>query len=114
MKQRERSVVGVNVRVQPQQETTIPVATGHGLSWWAVVVIALAMIVLVGASGHWSAGFWIAVLILVLVGALVPTAAIVFGGAALLYLALTHGQALIANVTALVSPPSQASQGGHP
>lgn len=109
---RERSLVGVNVQLQPPQ-TTVPVATGHGASFWAVVVIALAMIVLVGAAGHWSAGFWIALLILVLIGALVPTAAIVFGGLALLYLVLTHGQQLIANVSALVAPP-QASQGGHP
>lgn len=109
----ERSAIGVNVRVQPQQQTTIPIATGHGLSWWAVVVIALAMVVLVGASGHWSPGFWVAIGILVLVGALVPTAAIVFGGLALLYLALTHGQQFLANVSALVAPP-HASQGGHP
>lgn len=112
MKRRERSVVGVNVRLQPQP-TTVPVATGHGLSFWAVVVIALAMIVLVGATGHWSGGFWVSLGILVLVGALVPPLALVFGGLALLYLALTHGQQLIANVSALVAPP-QASQGGHP
>ncbi|HKW93306.1 MAG TPA: hypothetical protein VJX92_15535 [Methylomirabilota bacterium] len=112
MTPRQRSAIGVNVRLQPQQETTVPVATGHGLSFWAVIVIALAMVVLVGAAGHWSAGFWVALLILVLVGALVPVAAIVFGGAALLYLALTHGQQLITNISALVAP--KASQGGHP
>jgi len=113
MAPQQHSAIGVNVRLQPQQ-TTVPVATGHGLSFWAVVVIALAMIVLVGSAGHWSAGFWIALLVLVLVGALVPVAAIVFGGAALLYLALTHGRQFIANVTALVTPPPKASQGGHP
>lgn len=107
----ERSAVGVNVRVQPARETTVPVATGHGLSFWAVLVMALAMIALVGATGHWSPGFWVALLVLVIIGAIAPPLALVFGGSALFYLALTHGRAFIANVSALVSPPG-ATQGG--
>jgi len=113
VKRRERSVVGLNVNVQPPQRT-VTVATGHGLSFWAVVVVALAMIALVGAAGHWSAGFWISLGILVLVGTLSPPLALAFGGSALLYLALTHGQQFISNISALVSPPPKASQGGHP
>ncbi len=109
----ERSAIGVNVRVQPPRPVTVPVATGHGVSFWAVIVIALALIALVGASGHWSGGFWIALLVLVIIGALWPPAALVFGGLALFYLALTHGRAFIANVSALVSPPA-ASKGGKP
>lgn len=112
---RERSVVGVNVRVQPERESTVAVGPGHGLSFWAVIVIALLAIALTGGTGHWSAGFWVSVLVLVIVGAIFPPAAIVFGGTALFYLALTHGQQFIANVSALVSPPAPASQGGqHP
>lgn len=105
----ERSVIGVNVRMQPTP-TTVTVATGHGLSFWAVLVIGLAMIVLVGATGHWSVGFWIALLVLVIGGAIFPPAALLFGGSALFYLVLTHGPAFIANVTALVTAP--ASPGG--
>lgn len=109
----ERSAIGVNAQTQPVRETTVVVGPGHGLSFWTVVIMALAMVVLVGATGHWSSGFWVAVLVFLLVGAVAPPAAIAFGAPALLYLGLTHGQTFIANVSALMSPPSQSSQGGQ-
>lgn len=97
--------VTVQLQAQPAQ---VPVATGHGLSFWAVVVIALALIALTGATGHWSTGFWVALLVLLLLGALFPPAGLLIGGAALLYLGLTHGQQFSDNVSALIKP----SKGG--
>lgn len=108
----QRRIRPVTVSVEPQP-AQVTVATGHGLSFWAVLVIAALLTALVGATGHWSQGFFVAVLVLVLVGALWPPAALLVGGAALLYLTLTHGRQFIANVGALVSPPGQQSPGGQ-
>lgn len=84
----------------------------HRPGFWAVAVIALLLVALVGATGHWSPGFWIALGLLVLVGALFPLPAAIFGGSALLYLGLTHGRQFIANVTGLLGQ-APASPGGQ-
>lgn len=98
----------VNIITEPQRSVNVPVATGHGLSFWGVLALALAITVLVGAAGQWSGGFWVALGVLVIIGAIWPPIALLFGGLVLLYLALVHGQTFLKNVSNLISPPKPA------
>lgn len=81
-------------------------------SFWTVVLIAIGLTTITGLTGHWSGGFFMALLVLLLVGAVVPPLAITVGGLALLWLTLTHGRQAIANVNSAIAAP--APQGGHP
>ncbi len=73
------------------------------MSKWLGLLLALALGLMLWASGHWSSpGVPIALAILAVVGALFPPAALVLGGMAILVVVLEYGSGLASTLQKLL------------
>jgi len=74
---------------------------------WTTIVLASLIALLQLLRGRFSESLWIALLGLVLLGAIFPPAGIITGGLALFYVAFVHGPQLANQVTTTLGGSSQ-------
>lgn len=70
-------------------------------SFWTTLALAIGIAVVALARGHVSGGLLIALIALLVLGALLPVAGFLVGGVALVYVLFVHGPQLAGQLNSL-------------
>ena len=83
-------------------------------NFWVVIALAIVIAAISILVGHWSSGLFVALIVLLVMGAVFPPAAVLIGGVVVLDLLFVHHNELSKALNAAlgVPPTSSSSSGG--
>ncbi len=70
-------------------------------SFWTTLALALVIATIATVRGHWTGSLFLALIALLILGALLPVVGFLVGGVAVVYLLFTHGPQLAGGLNSL-------------